>query len=533
MKRTLVLILALVMVLGLMPGAALAEDASLTICIGSQPETLDPQLNSASDGSDYIQHLFEGLMRREWDGSGIGPGAAESYTVSEDGMTWTFKIRENAKWSDGVDLVAEDFVYGFQRLVDPATAAPYAEDMGMFILNGSAIVAGEMDPSELGVTAIDSKTLEVKLQEFSSVFMDVMAFAAYMPVRKDVIEAHGDGWFTRPETIVGNGPYKMESWSMDEEIVMVPNEYYHEVDKLVAKKLVFKLITDPIAKLAAVRAGEIDWCDDIPSEEREAVIAEGLYHETPVLGTYYVNINNSKAPFDNVLVRKALALAIDPYYLSENAANNIYMPATNFVGPGFFDADGKQFMDKKVIFDRSDYEANIALAKEALAEAGYPDGEGFPTVEYVTNVSGVHIATAEALQAMWKDVLGINIEIGQMEWNAFLEFRREGHHTLARDGWVADFNDPSNLLMLMHSRSGNNSTKYSNPDYDAIMDKAAAEVNSAARMALMHQAEELAFGEEYAAIPVYYYTQYYVKQPSVTGFALYPTNDKVFCLASK
>ena len=533
MKRTLALVFTLIMALGLLPGVVQAEDAPITICIGSQPETLDPQLNSAVDGSNYIQHLFEGLIRREWDGSGLGLGTAESYEISEDGMIWTFKIRENAKWSDGQDLTAEDFVFAFQRLVNPDTAAPYGEDMGMFILNGSAAFAGEVEVTELGVTALDSKTLEVKLQEPCPFFLDVMAFPTFYPVRKDLIEAHGEAWVTRPETLVSNGAYKLDSWSMDEEIVMVPSEYYYDVDKVVAQKLVFKLMSDANAKLAAVRTGELDFSDEIPTEEREAVIAEGLFHEEPNLGTYYIDMNGTKAPFDNALVRKAFALAIDPVYLSVNAANNIYMPATNFVGPGFVDADGAPFMDKQLLFDRSDYEANIELARAAMAEAGYPNGEGFPTVEYTTNPTSIHIATAEALQAMWKEVLGVNVEVSQMEWGVFLPFRRDHLHTIARNGWIADFNDPSNLLQLFHSRSGNNSTGYNNPAYDALMDAAASTIDRAARMDLLHQAEALAFGEDYVAVPVYYYSQYYVSNPNLTGFAVYPTNDRLFHSASK
>ena len=530
MKKTLALVLTLVMALGLMTSMAQAEEGTVIICLGEQPETLDPQLNTASDGSSYIQHLFEGLMKRAWDGSGIIPGVAESYEISEDSLTWTFKIRENAKWSDGQDLTADDFVYAWQRFCDPATAAPYAEDMGMFILNGMAIIEGEMPVAELGVKALDSKTLEVRLQENCAFFDDVMAFPTFYPVRKDIIEAHGDAWINNPETFIGNGAYKVESWTMDEEIVMVPNEAHYEVDKLVAKKLVFKLLSDPVAKLRAVRTGEIDWADDMPSEEREAAIAEGLYHEWPNLGTYYVNINNTKPPFDNPLVRKAFALAIDPEYLAVNASNYIFMPASNFVGPGFLDADGAPFQDKQLLIDRSDYEANKEAAKAALAEAGYPNGEGFPTVEYATNITGIHIATAEAMQAMWKDVLGVNIEIAQMEWGVFLPFRRNGEHTLARDGWVADFNDPSNLLQLMYSKSGNNTSKYANPDYDKLIEKAAAATDQAVRMEAMHEAEKLAIGEEFSVIPVYYYQIYYIHKPNVKDVTLYATNDRLFHL---
>lgn len=531
MKKTLALVLTLVMALGLFAGVAQAEAGVITPNVGSQPETLDPQMNSASDASNYIKHLFEGLMRYEWDGSGIGPGAAESYEISEDGLTWTFKIRDNAKWSDGQDLTAEDFVYSFHRLADPKTAAPYAGDMAPFILNGQEVVEGKKEVADLGVKALDSKTLEVKLQNACSFFDAVMAFPAFYPVRADIIEANGDKWINTPETLIGNGAYKMESWSNDEQIVMVPNENYFDVDKLVAKKIVWKLIADPNAKLAAVRNGEVDWSDDMPVEEIEATKAEGIFHLEPQLGTYYVNINNTKPPFDNVLVRKAFTLAIEPEYLAQNVTQGIYLPATNFVGSGFLDADGTPFIDKQLLIDRSDYEANKLAAKAALAEAGYPNGEGFPTVEYWTNVSGIHIGTAEAMVYMWKEVLGVNVTVNQVEWGVFTAARRNGDHVLARDGWVADFNDPSTLLQLFLSTSGNNSTKYSNPAYDELMAQAAASKDPAVRMEKLHEAEKIAFAEDYVAIPVYYYSTYIISNPKIKGVAQYPSGEKLFFLA--
>lgn len=532
MKKTLALLLTLAMVIGLLAGVAFAEEGVITVCIGSQPETIDPQMNSASDGSNYIKHLFEGLMRYNWDGTGIGYGVAESYTISEDGLTWTFKIRDDAKWSDGQDLTAEDFLYTFQRLVDPDVAAPYAQDMGSFILNGLAITEGEMEVSELGVKAIDAKTFEVTMQNFVPYFDQVMAFPAFYPVRKDIIEANGEKWATSPETLIGTGAYKLESWTPDEEMVMVPNENYYEVDKLVAQKLVFKLISDPNAKLAAVRNGEIDWCDDMPVEELDAVKSEGLFVLEPQLGTYYVNINNLKAPFDNKLVRKAFALALDTEYMAEVVTQSIYLPATNFVGPGFLEADGSAFVDTQVVIDRSDYEANKIAAQEALAEAGYPGGEGFPTVEYWTNVTGMHIGTAESMAYAWKEVLGVTVEIGQMEWGVFLPARRNSEHVLARDGWVADFNDPSNLLGLFVTGSGNNSTKYSNPVVDALMKEADESSDPVVRNQKMHEAEMIIFGEDYAAIPVYYYTTYIIRNPKIQGVATYPTGEKLFYLAT-
>ena len=345
--------------------------------------------------------------------------------------------------------------------------------------------------------------------------------------------ANGDAWTTSPETLIGNGPYVLESYTMDEEIVMVPNTNYYDADKIVAQRICFKLITDPIAKLSAMRAGDLDWCDDYPTEELESVKAENLFHTEAQLGTYYVNINNKVAPFDNPKVRKAFQLAIDPIYLSEVVTQGTYLPATDFVGGGFVQDDGSDFGDYETVIDRSDYAANVAEAQKLLAEAGYPNGEGFPTVPYCTNVSGVHVPTAEALAYMWKENLGVNVEIEQMEWNVFLAARRNGEHTLARDGWVADYGDPSNLLDLFTSYSGNNSTFYNNPEFDALMEKAAATTDLSEHFALLHQAEALAVGEEACCIPVYYYATTWIAVPEITGVTTYPTGEKLFMTATK
>ena len=533
MKKLLSLVLALALAAGLVTFASAEEVQTINVCIGSQPETLDPQKNSASDGSNYLKHLFEGLMKYGWNGEGIVPGAAESYEISDDGLVYTFHIRPDAKWSDGQDLTADDFVYTMKRLVNPDTAAPYAGDMGKYILNGLDISTGAKPVDDLGVKAIDAKTIEITLAQPCAWFLEIMAFPTYYPVRQDVVEANGDTWTTRPETLIGNGPYVLESYTMDEEIVMVPNANYYDADKIVAKRVCFKLITDPNAKLAAMRAGELDWCDDYPTEELTAVQAEGLFHTEPQLGTYYVNINNTKAPFDNPLVRKAFQLAIDPVYLAEQVTQGTYLPATDFVGGGFVADDGSDFGDFDTVIDRSDYAANVAEAQKLLAEAGYPNGEGFPTVEYCTNVSGVHVPTAEALAYMWKENLGVNVEIAQMEWNVFLAARRNGEHTLARDGWVADYGDPSNLLDLFTSYSGNNSTFYKNADYDALIEKAAATTDLAEHFALLHQAEKLAVGDDACCIPVYYYATTWICVPEIQGVTTYPTGEKLFMNATK
>lgn len=532
MKKMLAILLALVMLMSVSSFALAEEDGTLYLCVGSQPETIDPAMNSAVDGSVYMRHLFEGLMKHDWEGTGIINGVAESYEISDDGLTWTFKIRDDAKWSDGQDLTADDFVYAWRRLVNPETAAPYAGDMGAFLLNGLAIVEGEMAPEELGAAALDAKTVEVKLQNPCPFFAEVIAFPTFYPVRQDIIEAHGDRWVTSPDTLISNGAYVLSEWTPDEQIIMLPNENYFDVDKLVAQKLVWKLINDPVAELAAVRNKEIYYGTSFPQEEMEAMIAEGIYFKLPYLGTYYADMNNKKEPFDNPLVRKAFLLAVDPSYIADVVMHGAVVPATNFVGPGFLDADGvSEFSDAEVVIDRSDYEANKEAARAALAEAGYPNGEGFPTLEYVTNPAGSHVTIAEALAFMWKDVLGVNVTVATQEWNVFLENRRTGDYILARDGWIADLNDPSNLLNLFTSYSGNNNAAYANDEFDALIGVAATSMDQEVRMQALHDAERLAIAEEYAVIPIYHYALQVAMNPALKGVASYATGERLFHLA--
>lgn len=529
MKRTLAIVLVLMMALGLMAGVAGAEEGVFTVNIGGQPETIDPQMNSSSDGSNYIKHLFEGLTRYEWDGSGIGPGVAESWDISEDGMTWTFHIREGEVWSDGQPVTANDFVYTFKRIVDPAVAAPYGGDMGAFIKNGLDIYDGKMGLDELGVKAIDDMTFEVQLQDPCNYFDAVMAFPTFYPVRQDIIEQYGASWATTPESLIGNGAYKLDSWTMDEEIVMVPNDNHRNVGELVPQRLVFKLIADPMAKITAVRTGEVDWADDLPADQLDAAKAEGIYEELPYLGTYYVNLNHKVEPLGDVRVRKALALALDTEYMAQVATNNGFLPASNFLGRGFFDGDGvSDFHEAQVVIDRSDVEANKKLAQELLAEAGYPNGEGFPVLEYMTNDAGVHKPTAEIIQAQWKEVLGIDIEIQVMDWAVVLPARRAGEHMMARDGWIADFLDASNMLGIFRSFSGNNSTFYNSPEFDELMAKAASTTDPVEYANLLHQAEMKAFGEDFAAIPVYYYKLQAIHNDTVKDVVTYATGEKLF-----
>ena len=503
---------------------AVAEPTNVTVQIGPNPETLDPALNSASDGGNMILHLFENLLIID-ENLNLAPGQAESYTVSPDGLVWTFTMRDGLKYSDGSELNAKDYEYAFKRVVDPATAAPYGETV-LGMVEGYADVVATGDVDKLAVVASeDGKTLTITLSYPCTYFGQLIAFATLAPVNEETVAANGDAWAVAPETYVCNGPYMISEWTPGERIVLAKNPNYNggwDESKIVTDTLTFLLLEDSSASYAAYTSGEAKLIKDVPTEEIPSFTkAEdgGDFYVDPILGTYYLNMNVTKAPFDNVLVRKALNLAIDREYVANVVMQGTYAPAYNFVGTNVADAEG-WFIDNAIAenggntYISKDYAANLEAAKAALAEAGYPNGEGFPVITYSTNDSGYHVAVAEYLQACYKE-LGITMNIDKVEWASFTPMRRAGDYEMARNGWVMDYNDASNLLDLMYSTNGNNDGKYANPEFDAAMD-AAKTADLKAHSEALHNAEAIA-AADYAVIPVAYYTDFWLQSADLQG----------------
>ncbi|MDD4583209.1 MAG: peptide ABC transporter substrate-binding protein, partial [Eubacteriales bacterium] len=319
MKKFLVLLLAFSMVFTLAAcggGEGNGEDADtldLAVCIASEPSTIDPALNSAVDGAIMLQHSFEGLIKWVDDGEGnatLAPGMAESWDISDDGLVYTFHLREGALWSDGEPVTAYDFEYAWKRLVDPATVADYSYMLDC-VLNANEILAEEKAPDELAAVALDEKTFEVTLHTAIPYFTEIAAFPATFPVRKDIIEEYGDQWTFDPATYVSNGPYMMSEWVHNSYIMMVPNPNHYDVDNLGPDSLKFVLMDDDNAMLAAFNSGELDFNEGYPMDEVTALLESGQLKVADYVGTYYVCFQTEKAPFDNPLVREAFSLVID------------------------------------------------------------------------------------------------------------------------------------------------------------------------------------------------------------------------------
>ncbi len=536
-RKLMALALAFCMVLGLASLAGCGKEANneVTVQIGPNPETLDPALNSAVDGGNMLITLFETLLIIDQDNK-VQPGQAESYKVSEDGLTWTFTMRDGLKWSDGTELNAKDFEYTFKRIADTELAAPYAETViGMIAGYDDAIgnpddegkTTTTPDKDKLQVKASDDgKTLTINLSWPCSYFDKIVAFGTMSPVQKATVEANGDAWATKPETYVCNGPYMIESWTASERIVCKKNPNYvggWDSEKIVSEHLNFLLLEDSTASYAAYKSGEAQLIKDVPTLEipslKKAEDGGDFYVDT-ILGTYYLNMNLDKAPFNNVNVRKALNLAIDREYIANTLMQGTYTAAYNYVGPNIVDSEG-MFFDNSVsanggnTYISKDYEANKAAAKQALADAGYPDGKGFPTITYSTNDSGYHKDVAEYLQATYKEVLGIEMKIDIVEWKAFTPERRNGNYEMARNGWVMDYNDASNMIELFGSANGNNDGNYNSKAFDAALE-ASKVADSKVHFEKLHDAEKQMM-EDYACIPVAYYNDFWLQSSSLKG----------------
>ncbi len=573
-KKLLALCLAVMMLVGVMAGcgtkAPVESDApaepsapaqtgafDLAVNLASEPQTIDPALNSAVDGAIMIGHFFEGLLKWADNGEGnaeLVPGQATSWEKADNGdgtVTYTFKLREDAKWSDGEPVTANDFVYSWQRLATPATAADYTYMIDMVkgwdeVANG--VPTGEFetvvdeetgeesqkevmdyaDPSTLAVSAPDDNTFVVTLTYDCPYFEEIAAFPATYPVRQDMIESAGDQWTFDVATYIGNGPYKMSEWVHNSYIKGVQSETYYDYANLGPDSLTFQLMDDANAIYSAFRSGSLQFIEEVPVDEVQSLLANDELHIVDYLGTYYACFNVTKAPFDDVRVREAFSLVIDRNYIVEKVTQTGQVPATGFVPSGMYDAEGPNGEDFRTVggdfysVSGADYQGNCEKARALLAEAGYPNGEGFPAVEYLYNTNDNHRAIGEALQNMWKTELGVDVTLNNQEWGVFLQTRKDGNYQISRNGWIADYNDPISFLDMWYTGGGNNDAQYSNKEYDAYIDAAKATSVPEERMEALHNAEQILMGDDVVHAPIYFYTQKYMIDPAVKGMYYTP-----------
>ncbi|NLV36321.1 MAG: peptide ABC transporter substrate-binding protein [Clostridiaceae bacterium] len=516
------LLLAVSMILSACGGAAKTD--MLTVCVGPNPDTIDPALNSSVDGATLIIHGFEGLMTLDKDGVPV-PGQAKEYEISDDGTVYTFHLRDNLKWSDGKALTANDFVYSWNRAISPETAADY--EYMYEVIDG-------YDEGSLNVTAPDDKTLVVTLKNAIPYFLELTAFPTFSPVRQDMIDANGEGWAVAPETYIGNGPYKMTEWVPGSHMIYERNKNYWDYKNLGANKIKFVLMEEDTSILNAFQNEEIMFADSMPQDEIDAWRDKPEFNLEGQLGTYYISFNVQKAPLDDARVRKALTLAVDREFICREIGKTGQEPAGAFVATGLSDADpSKEFREVGGnYYDPSGaaYEANLAEAKKLLADAGYPDGKGLPNIEYLYNEGTGHQAIGEALQDMWKKI-GVNVNLVSQEWGTFLNTRKNGEYYIARNGWLSDYNDPISMLDMWITDGGNNDAQWSNAQYDELISKVKSSTNPEERFKMMHEAEDIIFDESMLC-PIYYYVDLFLLNQKVEGFWSSPLGYKYFMYAT-
>ena len=452
---------------------------TLRINLASEPDFLDPALNSSVDGACLAANSFAGLYTYDENGK-PAPACASGYEVTEDGLTYTVTLKDGLKWSDGSDLTAADFEYSWKRAVDPKTAADYE-----YMFSGFK----GYDEGAIDVTAVDAKTLKFSLTAPCAYMEDLMAFPTFYPVKKEAVEAAAD-WETNPGAwcqeagFVSNGAYVCTGWNHDTSMTYEKNPYFYNADAVTIDKIEYMLSADDTAIYAAYNAGNLDFADSVPTDEIATLIENKNpeFHIVDELGTYYVAFNansklfEGKTPAQAACMRQAFSILIDRDYICDNIGQTGQVAANAYIPLGMADGNGGIFKAtaEEGYYDayatNNDHEGTLAKAKELLEAAGFKFGDDGKLsaetpieIEYLTNESTGHIAIAESMQQDFEEI-GIKMTIQQQDWNVFLEERKQGNFDIAREGWIADFNDPINMLEMWITSSGNNDCQFGRYD---------------------------------------------------------------------
>lgn len=496
-------------------GTKLAADQSLVRHIKDEPASLDPAKAVGLPEIQVIRDLFEGLVNQNEKGQ-LEPGVATKWQ-SNDNRTWTFTLRDNARWSDGTPVTAQDFVYSWQRLVDPKNTSPFAWFAALAgINNAQAIIDGKMPADKLGVTAVDARTLRIQLDKPVPYFPNLTANFSLYPVPKAVVEKFGNDW-TKPGNLVGNGAYALKDRIVNEKLVAVQNPHYWYNSKTVITQVTFIPINQESSATKRYLAGDIDITESFPKNLYQKLLKDipGQVYTPPQLGTYYYAFNTQKGPTADQRVRLALSMTIDRHIMAEKVLGTGEKPAWRFtpdVTAGF--------KPETSPFEQMSQEEANAQAKTLLQAAGYgPTNPLKLTLLY--NTSENHQKIAIAVASMWKKNLGVDVKLQNQEWKTYIDSRNTGNFDVIRASWVGDYNEPSTFLSLLTSSHSGNISRFNSPEYDKILQKASQEITDEARNKDYNQAEKI-IQEKAPIAPIYQYTNGRLIKPWLKG---YPINN--------
>ena len=494
------------------PGNVGPQVSTLHRGLSSDPESIDPHKARSTQAAEVLRDIGEGLVGYSATGTLVG-AAAESWTISDDGLTYTFRIRDNARWSNGDPVTADDFVFSLRRLVDPATAAFYGQAVAA-IVNADTILRGEAAPSELGVTATDSNTLVITLQQPTPYMLSLLTHPSTFPVHAGSLAEHGNE-FTRPENLLSNGAYKLAAWEPSSVLHLARNSQYWNNAETSIDAVSYHILTQEMTELNRFRAGEIDITSSIPPDSFAQVREQyaGQMHIAPYLGVYYYGYNLSKPPFAaNASLRQALSMAIDRETLVEKVTGRGETPAYSWVPPGVDNYEPIRFS-----YAGLSQEERNAAARRLYREAGY--SEQLPAeIELRYNTSDTQQRIALAVQAMWAEVLGVRTTLVNEEFQVLLANIREAEVTqVFRSSWIGDYNDAHTFLNIFEAGNPSNMTRFENAQFDKLMREAAAQVTPLNRRLYLEEAERVLLSE-HPVIPLYFFVSKHLVSSRVQGW---------------
>ncbi|QDR82398.1 peptide ABC transporter substrate-binding protein [Sporomusa termitida] len=476
----------------------------------AEPATLDPAKSTAIPESLVELQIFEGLTRLDAQDQ-PAPGVAEKWEVSPDGLTYVFHLRAGAKWANGEPVTAQDFAFAWQRVLNPETASENAY-MLFPVKNAQAYNEKKLPAEQLGIKALDELTLEVTLEKPTAYFLSLVAFHAFYPVHQKTVTASPDNWANEVATLIGNGPFKISHWTHSGKLEFVKNDQYWDTTAVKLTKMEWPISDSQTTRLAMLENNQVDMIVEPPVVEHDRLTQAGLLKISPYLGIYYYVFNTQAAPFDNPQVRKAFAQAVNREALVKNVIKGGKKPAYAWVAPGLINpASSRDFREEGGNYAVED----AGQAKKLLADAGYPDGKGLPPVTLTFNTSELHKSIAEAMQEMWKQNLGITVNLTNQESKVFLEARNHGDYQIARASWVGDYADPMTFMDVF--KDPDNDANYTNPAYNRLVEQAQSTPDQQVRMQAMHAAEKILF-DDAVIIPIYYTTQPFISKPYVKGY---------------
>ena len=477
----------------------------------SEPGSLHPGTAQGTHDSWILEHAFEGLTKKTPEGE-IIPGMAKEWETSEDGLTWTFHLRDDIKWSNGDPVTAADFEYAWKYALNPESASTYAYQL-YYLEGGQEFNEGKADEDQVGVTAEDDQTLVVKLAQPTPYFLDLTSFYTYYPISQKVQEENPK-WYQEAESYVSNGAFKLTEWKHKESMKLEKNEHYYEQDKIKLDEVHFVIIDDENTAWQMYQAGELDLVYPLPQDVQGQLLANNdpEFVKGPDLAVYYFNFNNEVKPFNNPKVRKALSMAIDRQTIVEHVAQGGQIPAYSVVPPGIPDVSGDYQENTGNLFEENLDEAK-KLLEEGLAEEGM---DQLPNFTLTYNTSEGHKAIAEAVQEMWRKNLGVEMTLENVEFQVKLDREKAGDYTISRAGWVGDYVDPMTFIDLWVTDGPYNDANWSNPEYDKLVEVAKTTMDQEERMNAMHEAEKILM-DEMPILPVYFYTKPFTVKPHVTG----------------